>query len=250
MRPITLVLALLSLSIVALFLQKPIPQSLVYHAFADNRAMFGIANFWNVVSNIPFLFIGAYGIVNAARVWDKNAAFEFRWLPMLLSVGIFMIGIGSAYYHYAPDNATLVWDRLPMTVGFMAFFALLMHDFCGEKVGKWSFWLALSFGFCSIWYWQWSENIGQGDLRPYALVQFFPMLILPFLFLFFPKKVTYGRFVLGSASFYALAKVCEHFDKAIFEATNGFWSGHTLKHLIASIALFYILKILENWKKK
>jgi hypothetical protein len=249
MRPITLILSLLFIAAVILFFQKPIPQSLLYHTFADQRNFFGINNFWNVMSNIPFLFIGFFGVKNAIKTWNMNEKLEKRILPLLLSVGIFTIGIGSAYYHYAPDNATLVWDRLPMTIGFMAFLALLIFDFCGEKEGQIAFWTALIFGVLSIWYWQWTEQNGAGDLRPYVLVQFFPMLILPFLFGFFPKKVNYGHFVLGSAGFYFLAKVCEHFDKVIFETSNGMMSGHSLKHFLAAVALFYIIKILDLEKR-
>ena len=246
MRPLTLVLSLLVLAIAALVFQKPIPQSLDYHDFADHRTMFGIANFWNVVSNIPFLFIGFLGITKSFRNWNRNVNLERRWLPMLLFLGIFTIGIGSSYYHYAPDNATLVWDRLPMTVAFMAIFTWLIYDFCEEKVGRFTFWIALIFGIFSVWYWQWTETQGKGDLRPYALVQFFPMLVMPFLFLICPQKVHYGRNVLLGGIFYALAKVCERFDPLIFTSTNSIFGGHALKHFLAAVALYYIVKIVDE----
>jgi len=56
------VLAIVLVAIVAIFLLQPIPQSEAYHNFADKRALFGIPNFLNVVSNLLFLVVGALGI--------------------------------------------------------------------------------------------------------------------------------------------------------------------------------------------
>jgi hypothetical protein len=67
-----------------------------------------IPNFWNVVSNIPFIAIGAAGL------W------RFRDGPatIILFLGFFLTGVGSSYYHWHPNDATLFWDRLPMTLSF------------------------------------------------------------------------------------------------------------------------------------
>lgn len=249
MRPLTLLSALFFVSVGILFLQKPIPQVLTYHAFADARTMFGIPNFWNVVSNFPFFLIGIYGIREALRTWDLRNTLTLRALPLVLSIGIFATSFGSAYYHWSPDNDTLVWDRLPMTLMFMALFSLVVYDFCGEKVGERTFWLSILFGVGSVVYWNWTEANGEGDLRPYALVQFFPLLALPFLFIFFPKKVTYGKYILGTFVFYMLAKICEYADAAIFEMTGQIWSGHTIKHLLAGVALCYVVKLLDEHKR-
>ncbi len=239
---------LLLLFVALLLTQKPMAQALDYHAFADARTILGIPNFWNVVSNLPFFFIGIYGIQKALHNWTLRNSTTMHSLTLILSIGIFATSFGSAYYHWSPNNDTLVWDRLPMTLMFMALFSLVVYDFCGEKVGERTFWISILIGVGSVAYWNWTESNGVGDLRPYALVQFFPLLALPFLFVFFSKKVTYGKYILGTAVFYILAKICEYADVAIFEFTKHWWSGHTIKHLLASIALYYMVKLLDKWR--
>jgi hypothetical protein len=248
MRPFTLLSILLLVFTILLFWQKPMPQTLEYHAFADSRVLLNIPNFWNVMSNLPFFFIGIYGIQKALKNWSLRSSTTMRCLTLVLSIGIFATSFGSAYYHWLPNNDTLVWDRLPMTLMFMALFSLVVYDFCGKKVGERTFWISILVGIGSVAYWHWTESTGAGDLRPYALVQFFPLLALPFLFGFFPKKVNYGKYILGTAVFYILAKICEYADVAIFEFTKHLWSGHTIKHLLASVALYYMVKLLDEWR--
>ena len=42
-----------------------------------------------------------------------------------------MVAIGSSYYHWKPSNSRLVWDRLPMTVGFMSLVAVVISETLG-----------------------------------------------------------------------------------------------------------------------
>src|SRR5262252_7082729 len=85
-------------SLLGLFLLPPIVQNQNYHDFADQRTLFGIPNFWNVVSNVPFIGIGAIGL------WQ----FGSSQATMLLFLGIFLTGFGSAYYHLEPSDQTPV----------------------------------------------------------------------------------------------------------------------------------------------
>jgi hypothetical protein len=244
--PLKILAALLLLSIVGLGFSDPIQQQQAYHAYADSRTISGIPYFWNVVSNLPMLFIGAYGMWQCFRHWTARPTGVARWIPFILSAGIFITCFGSAYYHWAPANDTLLWDRLPMTLMFMSLFALLINDYIGPVAGVRTFVIALPLGIVSVLYWHFTEAAGHGDLRPYALVQFFPMLAIPVLLLGYPGKTPYVRNLLLVVGWYALAKVCEHFDHEIYAAT-GLWSGHTLKHLCASVALVYVMKIVNEW---
>lgn len=246
LSPLAIIISLLLLTIAGLGIAAPIPQNPAYHDYSDQRVIFGIPYFWNVVSNLPMLFIGAYGLRQCARHWSRRPTGVTRWIPLLLSVGIFITCFGSAYYHWTPDNDTLLWDRLPMTLMFMSLFALLLHDYLGRQAGTVTFWLAVPLGMASVLYWHFTEAAGRGDLRPYALVQFFPMAVAPVLMLVYPGKVPYVRYILLMLGWYAAAKVCEHFDKEIYAAL-GFWSGHTLKHLIGAVGLVYAMKILDGW---
>lgn len=234
-------------AVVGLGQMEPMCQNCDYHNFADGRAMLGIPNFWNVVSNLPFFFVGIYGLRQAARLWLMRPAGVARLIPWTLALGVFGVSFGSSYYHWMPENATLIWDRLPMTLMFMALFSLIIHDFLGEKAGKIGFWIAVPFGIFSVVYWHFTECAGCGDLRPYGFVQFFPLAMVPILFAFFPKMVGYGRTMALAVGLYAVAKVAEHFDRAIFE-TLGFWSGHTIKHLVAAGGLWFAVRLLDSWR--
>ena len=112
-------------SLLGLFLLPPIVQNQDYHDFADQRTLFGIPNFWNVISNVPFIGISAVGLWQFGRSQGT----------MLLFLGIFLTGFGSAYYHLEPSDRTLFWDRLPMAIGFMAIFAIVTHLPPDERVG-------------------------------------------------------------------------------------------------------------------
>ncbi len=112
-------------SLLGLLLLPPIVQNQNYHDFADQRTLFGIPHFCNVISNIPFLGIGAVGLWQFGR---SQAA-------MLLFLSIFLTGFGSAYYHLEPSDQALFWDRLPMAVGFMAIFATAIEERVDRRLG-------------------------------------------------------------------------------------------------------------------
>ena len=134
------IIILISIAVFSyLFWMGPIPQDPVYHDFADKRKFFGIPNFWDVASNVPMFFIGLAGISFSLKTYNDRDGQIAKWIPILLSIGIFTACFGSAYYHWAPDNHTLVWDRLPMTFMFIPLFTLLIYDFVGRKTGEWIF---------------------------------------------------------------------------------------------------------------
>jgi hypothetical protein len=107
-------------SILAAVLLPALPQPLAYHDFADQRTMLGVAHFPDVASNAGFLLIGLVGLAVVARPRTQFEHAVERWPYALFFVGMLLTALGSAYYHLAPDNEALVWDRLPMTVAFMS----------------------------------------------------------------------------------------------------------------------------------
>lgn len=218
--------------IAGVFFLPPLPQDLAYHNFADQRPWFGIANFGDVAGNIVFLLTGISGILT---VWRNRAELTEPLIWLTFFTGVFLTGIGSGYYHLAPDNHTLVWDRLPMTIAFMALFPLIITERIHRKAGKLLFPILISIGIGSVGYWNWTENAGHGDLRLYALVQFLPLLIMLLTLVLFPARHGGTKFLLYTFGWYILAKLLEHFDPEVFTLTNGIVSGHTLKHIAAAI---------------
>jgi hypothetical protein len=227
---VLILLILMAASLAGLLLLPPIAQDQNYHAFADQRTLFGMPNFWNVVSNFPFIAIGAVG------------PWRFRRDPAttMLFLGILLTGFGSAYYHFSPNDRTLFWDRLPMAISFMAILAIAIEERVDAKVGAVLLWPLIAVGIFSLLLWRWT-----GDLRLYGWVQFFPCLALPLLFLLFPPKYSATFYWFIAAALYALAKLFEFYDDAIF-SFGSILSGHTFKHIVAAAACVAVLRHFEK----
>jgi hypothetical protein len=169
---------------------------------------------------------------------------------VLLFIGVSLVAFGSGYYHLEPNNETLVWDRLPMTIAFMSLFAILLSEFIEVKLGKGLLFPLLLVGMGSVFYWYWGEMHGEGDLRAYALVQFLPMLMIPFLLLTFKAHYTQIRGYWILLFCYLLAKVFEHFDREIYTLLGQVISGHSLKHMVAALGMYILLVSYENREEK
>jgi hypothetical protein len=165
---------------------------------------------------------------------------------MIFFLGIASTSAGSSWYHLAPDNARLVWDRLPMTIAFMALFAAMISERIDLRAGlRWLVPLLLV-GLASVLYWHWTEQSGAGDLRPYAAVQFFPLLAIPLLLLLFPARYTRTGDIWVALAWYALAKLFEELDGPIYDLSARIVSGHTLKHLAAAASAWTFLRMLRR----
>lgn len=226
-----------------------IPQPQSYHMFADQRSFLGIPNFGDVVSNVPFAIFGLWGLIFLLRSSPEELSEHFldkreRWFYLIIFTGLVLTAFGSSYYHLEPNNARLVWDRLPMTIVFMSLVAALIAERIDLRVGLWLLPVLLLIGVSSVFQWYISELHGVGDLRFYATVQTYSVLFL-FMALLFPPRYTFGSDLAIVAGFYVLAKVLEILDKPIFRLGQ-IVSGHTLKHLAAALAGYWILRMIKR----
>jgi len=217
-----------------------VAQNPSYHLFADTRTVFGIANFSNVVSNIPFGIVGVFSLISilSRSKGDSFAAYT------TLFIGITLTALGSAYYHYKPSNATLVWDRLPMTVVFTSILAIVISEYINAKLGQQLLPLLLIIGVGSVFYWKHTEARGKGDLRPYGLVQFLPMILIPLILWLFPDTHLHRSYIFQAGIWYVLAKVFETLDSQIYNLGK-IVSGHTLKHLTMAVSCWYVFRMLS-----
>lgn len=214
----------------------PIPQPAGYHFFADSRPRFGVFGFWNVVSNAPLVLAGAWGATLVMRRRRREAPGELRAAYLVLFCGGILSGLGSAWYHHAPGNDTLLWDRMALSVTFAAFAALVVGERIRPAAGRALLAPLVIVGVFSTIWWYRSELSGEGDLRLYLLVQFLPMLLAPLVLLLW-RSPDGGRRYFGAAlAAYALAKLAEALDARALDLT-GVVSGHTLKHLLAAAGL-------------
>lgn len=226
-----------------------IPQPLSYHRFADSRSFLGIPNCGDVVSNLPFAVIGIWGLAFLLRSRFNKSAGLFLderelWPYLVAFAGLLLTAFGSSYYHLAPDNARLLWDRLPMTITFMSMVSAVIAERINVRLGIWLLPILLFIGLVSVLQWEWSETRGVGDLRFYAAVQAYAALVILLAF-FFPRRYTRTSDFGLVIGFYTLAKLLELFDKQVFRSLH-IVSGHTLKHLAATAAGYCILRMLRK----
>ena len=166
-----------------------------------------------------------------------------RWPYMLAFFGMLLTAFGSAYYHLAPDNAHLVWDRIPMTIVFGSLIAAVIAERISVRAGLLLLPFLIAIGVGSVLQWYASELHGHGDLRFYAAVQAYSTIVL-LLALLLPPKYSRGSDFVVVVGFYVLAKALELADRRIF-AFGHLVSGHTLKHLAAAAAGYWILRMLQ-----
>lgn len=248
-----IVFVVLGITLIGGFLfVPPLAQPLWYHNFADSRTFLAIPNAANVVSNLPLLAVGFFGLAFMASPTGRTRGTWFvtpteAWPYFIFFFGLVLTGLGSAYYHWAPSNATLVWDRMPLAVSFMALFAAVLGERVAPRLGRMLLAPLVMIGIGSVWYWHWTELHSQGDLRPYLVVQFCPMLALPLILLFSNCSFTRGRDLWAALGLYALAKGLEALDAQIYSA-GALVSGHTLKHLVAGASCYMVLHMIR-WRR-
>jgi hypothetical protein len=242
--PFLLIAVAIVIAVIAIPL-PPIPQPQAYHNFADHRAWLGISNFGDVASNLPFAVIGLFGLM----VLFTSQAVMFsdpreRWLYVVMFAGLILTAFGSTYYHLAPGNARLVWDRIPIMIVFMALLAAVIAERVGVSAGLYLFPVLQAAGVGSVLLWRAGDLRGHDDLRFYAAVQVYAILIL-LLVLLLPPRYTRGSDFAVVVGLYVLAKILEEADRQVF-ALGHVVSGHTLKHLAAATAGYWILRMLQK----
>ena len=231
-----LLLLLLGASLIVLFgFVPPIPQDLAYHRFAPTSVeITGIPNTWNVITNLPFAVVGLLGLLFCSRTPHLAATGSWK----LFFAGVTLTSIGSAYYHWQPTSATLVWDRLPMTIAFTSLFSALLSEQFSDILERFILVPMVVLGLSSVLYWQQTN-----DLRFYAMVQFFPLVALPITSCIIPLRDGSGRYLYQALAAYALAKIFETYDQQTWKLLG--FSGHAIKHLLSGYSTFCLLLMLK-----
>jgi hypothetical protein len=237
-------------TLVAVAVLPPLAQPQEYHRFADQRALLGIPNFLDVASNIAFIAIGAWGLALIRRTRKSRSTPAFaepseRHVYVIFFAAVALIGLGSAYYHLAPDNARLVWDRLPLAVASASLLAATVAERISLTAGLRLLPVLLAAGAVSVLYWRWSETYATENVLPYVAMQFYALAAIVLIIALFRSRYTRGTDMLVAAALYAIAKIAEALDHEIY-ALGNMVSGHTLKHLFSAIAIYWILGMLNK----
>ena len=228
----------------------PIPQPADYHRFVDARVILGAPNFWNVASNLPFLIVGAVGLMTVLRGGYVGGLPSQRLAYGVFFAGVAAVCFGSGYYHWSPSNATLAWDRLPMSIAFMAFVSIVIAEHIDERAAKILLWPLIALGVFSVGYWDYTERLGHGDLRLYGLVQFLSLAVIALTWLTLPSRLTGIGYLWGMFAGYAAAKVLEALDAPLYAVLGQQMSGHALKHVAAAGGMVFFVLALRRRRLK
>lgn len=220
-----------------LLLLPPLSQDPAYHGFADQRTWHGLPRALDVLTNLPFLLAGLFGL----REMLRRTAEPMRAAWLIFFAGVSLVAFGSSWYHLAPANASLVWDRLPMTFAFTALFAAVLGETISARLGRQVFPPALLLGVFSVFWWQHHD-----DLRPYFAVQALALAGVPALLTLFPKFGDGRSWLVAGLGCYGLAFATEQSDAALFAFTGNSISGHSLKHLFAALACAAVAMMLRQ----
>lgn len=235
-----MLLACVGTMVAVVFARPPIPQPPQYNQFSDSRSVLGIPNGADVLSNAGFLIVAVIAAISFRREKPTFIDGRERWAWIALFFGVGLTFFGSSYFHLAPDDARLVWDRLPMSLGFMGLLAAIIGERVNVRVGDYLLLPLLGTGLASVLWWQRTN-----DLRLYVLVQFGSLVVILLLVGLFPARYTRGWDLFIAIGAYAAAKVFEAYDGQILR-TTGFIGGHAIKHLAAAFSVWWLLRMLEK----
>ena len=218
-----------------MLLHGPILQPPRYHDFAAQSRLLGVPHAADVLSNIGFAVVALWGWFVLRTQWSHPALRAGRPGYRMFLLGLLLTALGSGFYHWAPDNVRLVWDRLPIALACAGLLAAVRAETRGGANRQSDALRLALLAVASVAWWVYTDRQGQGDLRPYLLLQALPLILIPF------WQALYGaprrdRIAFAAALLlYVLAKAAELNDHELLAALGGV-SGHTAKHLLATAA--------------
>lgn len=243
--PAGLLLACAVAIILAVALLPPFPQPQDYHRFADTRALLGVPNFLDVVSNLAFLAVAVAGLDAVLRPGRVAFIDRTEHLPYaLFFLALAVTAFGSAWYHLAPDNARLFWDRLPISVCFAALLSAVIAERYSIKAGLALLPPLVAVGAGTVFYWYRSELAGGGNVLPYFAFQVYALFAILLLMRLFPSRYSRGADLYRAAMLYGAALAAELLDRHIYALGQAI-GGHTLKHLLAALAMYQVVRMLR-----
>lgn len=228
------------------------------HHFADRAAFLGLPNAGDVLSNLPFAIAGGWGLKILLKLPKQTLP---SWTSYLLFfVGLLATAIGSGYYHWAPDNNGLLWDRAGMAIAFAGILGLAAGQTIGARAATYLGLATLAASALGLSVWALTE-----DVLAWVCLQFGGMLLIVGLAISVPKKSAHNAQTSDTSvpskleptsislytiiACYALAKIFEANDALIFEWTAHTISGHSLKHLAAAGTAWPVLCSLFNMRR-
>ena len=223
-----------------------VPQADHYHDFADQRPLLGLVNAADVLSNLPFLLLGVWGLLATCKTPAETLRSQggTPWL-LLVFGGLVLTALGSSYYHLLPGDVRVFWDRMGMVPVFAGVLGLALQSLLNTRSAWLSALCVLLGGPLALWIW-----LQTGQLLPWAVLQGAGMVLLVVLAVWqqrSPPAAQLIRWPLAAiVAWYALAKLFELGDAAVWAGSGHLVAGHALKHLAAALAVLPLLRSLQQ----
>ncbi len=241
---------LVAATVLGLWLHGPVAQLAGYHDFSDQRRLLGIPHALNVLSNLGFALVGAWGLRRTGGLRAMPGLGRGARGYRLFLWAFTLTALGSGWYHLDPDNARLFWDRLPIALASAGLVAAVQVETSPREPPRDWTWLLAIAGVASVVWWAWTDRGGDGDLGPYLLVNLMPLLLIPLWQAIHGAPRGDRRAFLLAIALYAAAKVAELQDRQV-HALLGFVSGHTLKHLLATAAgAAIVVRLVQRMRRQ
>ncbi|WP_422996211.1 hypothetical protein [Undibacterium sp. Di24W] len=221
----------------------PIAQLSDYHAFADQTILGVIPHAIDVLSNLAFVGVGLFGLSIALSNFPLADRSMSYWAYWSFFVWILVTSLGSAFYHWAPDDQRLFWDRLPIALACASLLAAVRADLVPGMSRRTALLELSIFLGCAIFSVGWWQQTA--DLRWYLLLQISTLCLIPIWQFVYAAPMRQRRLFGGAIMLYVLAKICECLDHTIL-LHLGLISGHSLKHILAALAAAWIA---WSWRK-
>lgn len=216
----------------------PIPQDPSYHLLADTRVFLGVVpRAGDVLTNLAILAAGLFGLALRPRM---TVAPEERAAVNVLIAATLLTTLGSAYYHWAPANATLVWDRLPLAIILVSVLVLVMAGRLHPLFARHGIWPLTALAAAGVIVWGVSEAMGKGDLLLYLIVRVGAGIAIALLVILRRPRHTGTKWLVFALLCELVMGALERSDHEIFRLTGGWVSGHSLKHVMVGIALGFV----------
>ena len=224
------------------------PQS--FHDFAAQRALGWLPHAGDVLSNLGFLMAALAGAGLMFSTREQRLPKVVQVMAALFFFGLFSSFVGSSFYHWAPHDLSLAWDRLGMSAAFAGMLGLAVQQRVNDDASAYlagGSMLVACLAAVAI-------SAQTGNVLPWALLQGGGVLaMLALACLPHPRSTRSNGLAINLwavVGFYALAKLLELGDGQVFGCTHQLISGHSSKHLVAALAALPVLSAFVALRKR
>jgi hypothetical protein len=223
-------------------ISSPISELHGYLNFADQREALGLPRAMDVVSNLPFAGAGLIGLYLVLQRPSEAQPKHLKAFATIFFVGLIVTSIGSAWFHLQPlEGGRLAADRLGMLMAFTGLIGLAGALKVTLRAGYFLVGVVAVAGASAIYL-----SHTNGNVLPWAVVQFGGLTLILIFATLKSARNQPSIDLWWVVVVYAAAKGLEMADQPVFDWTQHLVSGHSLKHIVASLAAWPVITYFKR----